>query len=107
MATHTAKILTQAQLAKAPMFDELETAYQRLAAIPLEDALRCVPDYLAAVANIVDIDLREVLDHFLDADCTAREKRKLLMDYLRDCKELGPECGPFLRNLSRLMVNVQ
>jgi hypothetical protein len=107
MASHISTILTRALLAKAPLYGKLETAYQQLSTILPGEALRCAPDYLAAVANIVDIDLREICDASDNAETVARKKRSMLMGYLHEAKTRPQSIGPFLKHASRLLVTTQ
>jgi hypothetical protein len=105
--TQTKKILAQAKCAKTESFDKPETAYKNLSGIELRDALCHVPDYLEAVAHIVAIEMEEIVGGLADIDAIVQEKRDMLMDYLRTAKTRRERNGEFLKNASRLIINVQ
>mgnify|MGYP003385733547 CR=1 FL=1 len=107
MASQIAQILKQAQLAKSPLFGKLDAVYKNLSIISPDDALHYAPDYLAAVANIVAIDLQNECTPFEVGEALAQEKRRLLMGYLREAKTRPESCGEFLQDVSRLLINVQ
>ena len=107
MASDISRILTQALLAKAPLVRDVGKIYKSLSGIPMDDALRVVPDYFAAVANIVALDTNEVIGGVVDRDVMISETRKLLMGYLDEAKTRPESSGEFLGDASRLLVNVQ
>mgnify|MGYP003386624338 CR=1 FL=1 len=84
MATHITRIVVQALLAKGPALNDVGKIYKDLSTIPLDEALRIAPDYLAAVANIVDIDTRREVDKHSNRDEITRAKRGALVGYLQE-----------------------
>ncbi len=107
MAGHIAKIITQARLAKAHTLNKIEDAIRDLSTILPGEAMRCPHDYLAAVANIIDIDMRGELDLHDDIDTQTKQKRAYVTECLREAKTRPESCGEFLRHMSRLAINVQ
>lgn len=107
MAGHIAKILTQAKLAEAHTFNKIEDAIRDLSTILPGEAMRCPDDYLQAVANIIDIDMRGEMDLHDDVDTQTKQKRVYIVECLREAKTRPESCGPFLKNMSRLAINVQ
>ncbi|MDX1921566.1 MAG: hypothetical protein SFW65_00365 [Alphaproteobacteria bacterium] len=107
MPSPTADILTRALLAKAPMFGKLDKAIKELSRIDIQDVMECPAEYLGAVANLVDIDLREAIEEGQEPDTLLRAKRAFLMEYLRERKNRPESCGAFLNDMAMLITNVQ
>jgi len=107
MASEFSRVLTQALLAKGPKLRDTGRFYKDLSSITPVEAIAHASDYLAAVANIVDIDTQELISHLQDRDDIAREKRGVLMGYLKEARTRPESSGEFLQDASRLLVNVQ
>ncbi len=100
-------ILLHAQLAKVPMCGELEEAVAGLSRISPSAVMKCPSEYLSAVANVVDADIRQAIEESQQPDSVLRAKRALLMEYLRERKSRPEDCGEFLQDVTRLITNVQ
>lgn len=107
MPSPTADILMRALLAKVPLCDKLEDTVAGLSKIPPSSAMTCPPEYLGAVANVVDIDLRKAFKEGQEPDTILRAKRTFLMEYLRERKNRPESCGAFLNDMAMLITNVQ
>lgn len=108
MPTAIDNILLQAQLAKRISTQRFMELVAGLSTIAPSSMMQYPREYLSAVANIVASDTRDLVDPDAHPDANAKTKRGLLMDYLREGRNVTNFCDvEFMTNITTLIVNVQ